>query len=71
MVFSPMPRAGTLMIRSNAATSWSLRSDAQVGQRILDLAPLVEARATDELVAQAVAQERLLDRAGSGRWCGT
>ena len=34
---------------------------AQVGERVLDLAPLVEARAADELVAQPVAQERLLD----------
>ena len=34
---------------------------AQVRQRVLDLAPLVEAGAADQLVAQAVAQERLLD----------
>ena len=40
--------------------------DAQVGQRVLDLAPGVEPRAADELVADAVAQERFLDRAGLG-----
>ena len=40
--------------------------DAQVGQRVLDLAALVEARATDQLVAQAVAQEGLLDGAALG-----
>ena len=57
---------GTLMIRSKAADVVSLRSDAQVGQRVLDLAALVEARAADELVAHAVAQERLLDRPALG-----
>ena len=36
----------------------------QVCQRVLDLAPLVEPRAADQLVADAVAEERLLDRAG-------
>ena len=40
--------------------------DAQVGQRVLDLAPGVEPRPADELVAEAVAQERFLDRAGLG-----
>ena len=35
--------------------------DPQVGQRVLDLAPLVEPRAADELVADPVAEERLLD----------
>ena len=49
------------MIRSNAATSRSDSQHAQVGQRVLDLAPLVEAGAADQLVAQAVAQERFLD----------
>ena len=38
----------------------------QVGQGVLDLAPLVEPRAADELVADPVAEERLLDRAGLG-----
>ncbi len=39
---------------------------AQVGQRILDLAALVEAGATDQLIAQAIAQERFLDGAALG-----
>ena len=34
---------------------------AQVGERVLDLAALVEARAAHQLVAQAIAQEGLLD----------
>ncbi len=38
----------------------------QVGQRVLDLAPLVEAGAAHELVAQPVAQERLLDGSALG-----
>ena len=59
---SPMPRAGTLMIRSKADDVGVAPEHAQVGQRVLDLAPLVEARSADELVADAVAQERLLDR---------
>ena len=35
--------------------------DAQVGERVLDLAPLVEARAADDLVGQADPHEHLLD----------
>ena len=66
-----MPRGGTLMMRSNAADVAVGAQDAQVGQRVLDLAPLVEARAADQLVAQPVAQERFLDARGSARWCGT
>ncbi len=53
-------------MRSKAATSWSLRSAAQIGQRVLDLAALIEARAADELVAQPVAQEGLLDGTALG-----
>ena len=63
---SPMPRAGTLMIRSKLTLSVSRAQDAQVRQRVLDLAPGVEPRPADELVADAVAQERFLDRAGLG-----
>ena len=40
--------------------------DAQVGQRVLDLAALVEARAAHELVGQPVAQEGLLERPALG-----
>ncbi len=40
--------------------------DAQVGQGVLDLAPGVEPGPADELVAEAVAQERFLDRPGLG-----
>ena len=40
--------------------------DPQVRQGVLDLAPLVEPRPTDELVRDAVAQERFLDRPGLG-----
>ena len=38
--------------------------EAQVGEHILHLAPLVEARAADELVRDGRADERLLQRAG-------
>ena len=40
--------------------------DAQVGQGVLDLAAGVEPGAADELVADAVAEERFLDRPGLG-----
>ena len=40
--------------------------DAQVGEGVLDLAPGIEPGAADQLVAKAVAQERLLDRSGLG-----
>ena len=40
--------------------------DPQVRERVLDLAAAVEPRPTDELVADAIAQERFLDRAGLG-----
>ena len=40
--------------------------DPQVGQGVLDLAALVEARPADELVRDPVAQERFLDRPGLG-----
>ena len=61
-----MPRAGTLMIALVRGRVVVGAQHAQVGERVLDLAPLVEARAADQLVAQAVAQERLLDRAALG-----
>ena len=60
------------------ATSWDVEDalegrhvmvvaqDAEVGQRVLDLATLVEARAAHELVGQPVAQERLLERPALG-----
>ena len=40
--------------------------DPQVRQRVLDLAALIEARPADELVADAVAQERLFNGAALG-----
>ena len=51
-----------MTIRSKADRVGVAAQHAQVGQRVLDLAPLVEARSADELVADGVAQERLLDR---------
>ena len=41
-----------------------IRQHAQVGQRVLDLAALVEPRAADHLVRQADPDEDLLERAG-------
>ena len=54
------------MIRSKLTLSVSLAQDPQVGQGVLDLAPAVEPGPADELVADAVAQERFLDRPGLG-----
>ena len=42
----------------------------QVGERVLDLGALVEARAADDLVADAVADQHVLEHARSGRWSG-
>ena len=66
-----MPRGGHVDDALERGRVAVVAQGAQVGERVLDLAPLVEARAADELVAQAVAQERLLDARGSGRSCGT
>ena len=60
IVLSPIARAGTLMIRSKLTESVSDRR-TRVRERVLDLASAVEPDAADELVADAVAQERLLD----------
>ena len=54
------------MIRSKLTAVRVGAEDPQVGERVLDLAPAVEPRAADELVADPVAEERLLDRAGLG-----
>ena len=54
------------MIRSKRHRVRVGAEDPQVRQRVLDLAPAVEPRPADELVADPVAQERLLDRAGLG-----
>ena len=59
-----MPRAGTLIDPLERHAVGVGAEHPQVGQRVLDLAPLVEPRPADELVADAVAEERLLDRAG-------
>ncbi len=57
---SPMPRLGTLMIRRRVDRVSGVGQDPQVGQRVLDLAALVEPRAPDDLVGQADADEDLL-----------
>ena len=54
------------MIRSKAIAVGVAAQDAQVGQGVLDLATLVEAGPADQLVADPVAQERLLDRPALG-----
>ena len=61
---SPMPRLGTLRMRRRLTVSVGLEMHAQVGERVLDLAPLVEPRAADDLVGQADPDEHLLDGTG-------
>ena len=68
---SSAPRAGAangLGIGGRAASFPvpDASNEAQVGEHVLDLAPLVEARAAHEPVRQALGDEALLDRAGLG-----
>ena len=62
-VVSPIPRRGELTTRWKATTSCGLTRKRQVAERVLDLGALVEARAADHLVADAVADERVLEHA--------
>ena len=63
---SPMPRLGTLRMRRRLTVSSGLDEHPQVGQRVLDLAALVEPGAADDLVGQADPDEHLLEGAGLG-----
>ena len=56
IVLSPIARAGTLMIRSKLTEFGVGAQRPEVGQRVLDLAPGVEAGAADDLVADPVAE---------------
>ncbi len=66
IVLSPMPARRDVDDPLEADAVGVRAQDPQVGERVLDLAPGVEPRAADELVAEAVAQERFLDRPGLG-----
>ncbi len=59
----PMPRAGTLTTRRKLTSSCGLMSEAQVGERVLDLLALVEPDAADDAVGDALAHQRVFDRA--------
>ena len=63
---SPTPRLGTLSTRLTLTSSAGLTTRPQVGHRVLDLAPVVEAGAADHLVRHAHAHERLFDHAALG-----
>ena len=59
----PMPRAGTLITRRKLTSSCGLMISLQVGERVLDFLALVEADAADDLVGDALAHQRVFDRA--------
>ena len=63
-VVSPMPRLGTLSTRLSDTSSAGFDDGTQVGERVLDLAPVVEARAADDLVGDADSHELLLEHPG-------
>ena len=58
---SPMPRLGTLRIRRRRHRVGRVGEHPQVGQRVADLAALVEAHAADDLVGQPDPDEHLLE----------
>ena len=64
MVLSPMPAGRHVDDPLEADAVGVGAQDPEVRQRVLDLAAGVEPGAADELVADAVAQERFLDRPG-------
>ncbi len=66
IVVCPRPRRGMLMMRSRRCSSAGLATRRQVGQRVLDLGALVEARAADHLVGDRVAPELFLEHARLG-----
>ena len=59
----PMPRRGEFTTPLEADHVLRVHQQREVGQRVLDLGPLVEARAADDLVADAVAHEHVLEHA--------
>ena len=63
---SPTPRLGTLSTRLTLTSSTGLTTALQVGQRVLDLAAVVEAGAADHLVGDARAHELLFEHAALG-----
>ena len=60
---SPTPRLGMLRTRLTLTSSDGLTTALQVGEGVLDLAPVVEAGAADDLVRDADAHEVLLEHA--------
>ena len=62
-VVSPIPRRGELTIALERDQVLRVDEERQVAERVLDLRALVEARAADHLVADAVADERVLEHA--------
>ena len=58
---SPMPRLGALRIRCERDHVVGVDQQPQVGQRVADLAPLVEAHPADHPVGLAGADEHLLE----------
>ena len=58
---SPIPRRGELTMRVNETASAGFDEQAQVGDRVLDLGPLVELRPADHLVGDVEADEGVLE----------
>ena len=58
-----MPRAGTLITRRRLTSSCGLMIELEVRERVLDLLALVEADAADDLVGDALAHQRVFNRA--------
>ena len=53
MELSPTPRLGVLRTRLMLTSSTGFTDGLQVGERVLHLAPVVEAGAADDLVGDA------------------
>ena len=60
---SPMPRLGTLTMRSKARSSAPCATTRKIGQRVADFLALVEARAADDAVVEAERDEAVLEGA--------
>ena len=58
-----MPRFGMLTMRSKARSSSGWMHEAQIGERVADLLPLVEAQAADHAIGHAERDEALFELA--------
>ena len=58
---SPMPRFGTLMIRSKADVVIRVGNEPQISEHILNFLPLVESDAADDLVRNVRLDQHFLD----------